>query len=155
MVVPIIELLAGGEGTVGLIRTLVLLLVVLISILSLYFSRLQGAKLKLIDIREQVPLSAAHHTIIFTNYGNKTGVVIGPKVIAGEDAECEDINADKDVLAIEPHSTLVRNVEVHSEVEKNFDYHIEYTTHKGKILKLPKSTYLGSSKGLGDAGSSQ
>lgn len=129
-------------------RMAILMIVVLVSSFSLYFSRIQGAKIRIMDVYNQVPMSNATHTVIISNYGNKTGVVIGPDVNSAEDVRCEDKDGEN-VLAIEPHGTVVREVEVSSDVDKNFEYQIKYKTHSGKAIQLPKRTFLGSGKNLG------
>jgi hypothetical protein len=143
------NVLAGSGATqIGLLQivnTVAIFLILALALLSHYFSSLRPAKIKAIEIQSQPPLGYAHHTVIFTNYGARTGVIIGPEVVSrGKMSITSD--SDTNITPIESKDTVIREVEVFSEEDENHDYHIVYKDSRGKKIALPKHRYYGKPK---------
>ncbi len=148
----IIANIAEGGGHMDLLQivnSLAIALILMLSVISIYFSKLMGAKIKAIEVQKQTPLNPAFHTIIFTNYGNKTGVVIGPNLISEDERmeiskEGSKETLETSVYPIEPHGVLTIEVEIYSDSNKNSKYHLEFKDFRGKTIKLPVHTFYGS-----------
>ncbi len=142
--IPIAEMLGGSDNLIWeLIRSIAIIIAVAVAALSFYFSKLQGAKIKAVEVQEQAPLNAANHTIVFTNYGNKTGVIKGPELFTNDEKMKLSLEEeDEAVYAVEPHSTKIIKLEVKSNSDKNYKYHLEFENLKGRKIKLPEYVFL-------------
>jgi len=130
--------------SVEAINTLAVLIILLISVISMYLTRIRGATIKAIEVQKQTPMSSSFHTIIFTNYGNKTGVVLGPKLVStDEKMRITQTDNDNGVIPVEAQGTVVSEIEVYSGADANTEYHLEYTDQAGKVIKLPKRIFQG------------
>ena len=149
MLILLDNIVAGfGSADIGLIEivnTAAIFLILTLAVMSHYFSSLRPAKIKAIEIQNQSPLGYAHHTIIFTNYGARTGAIIGPEVVSrGNMAITSD--SDTNITPVESKGTVIREVEVYSEEEENHFYHLTYKDSRGKKIILPKHRYYGKPK---------
>jgi len=129
------------EHIVEVIKALGIIGALVISLISFYYSRFQGANIKPIEIQEQTPLGAAHHSVIFTNYGSRTGVIIGPDVHSDEEMEVSVENRTSSVIPVKARDTVLIEVKVETNSDKDIPYYLYFKDEKGKEIRLPEHTY--------------
>jgi len=144
----IIDIIITTEELAGnFFPILVLGIALTLAIFSFYYAKMQKPYIKGIDVVKQISGGPAHHTIVLSNYGSKGGVVTGPK-IKGEATFTLKGDLEPQTQLIKAHSTIIRKITVESTEEKNTDYQLEFGTQDGKVIQLPKRTYLAEIKKL-------